>query len=182
MAREKKTQQIDRIVGEIGQSQVVVITDYRGIPAKELTALRRAMSKSGGKFMVVKNTLAIFAAQKAGTDDMVKMLTGPVGMVFGHGDISKTVKTVQEHIRTTGSILSVKGGMLGKRVLDKNAVMALASIPSREVLLTQVVTSLMAPLQRLHYVISSPLRGLAGVLQARAKQLETGGNKPPQAS
>jgi len=181
MAREKKTQLIDRIAEEIAKSQVIVVTDYRGLPAKELTTLRRALNKADGKYLVVKNTLAIFAAKKAGNEEIVRLLTGPVGLAFGHGDITRTVKTIQEHIRATGSAIQIKGGMLGKKALDKSAVLVLAALPSREVLITQVVTALKSPLQRLHYVASAPLRGLVGVLQARAKQLEAS-SKPAASS
>ncbi|MEW6142234.1 MAG: 50S ribosomal protein L10 [Chloroflexota bacterium] len=173
MAREKKTQLIDRIAEEMVKSQVIVVTDYRGLTAKELAILRRAVNKADGKYMVVKNTLAIFAAKKAGNEEMAGLLTGPVGLAFGHGDITRTIKVIQEHIKAASSVLQVKGGLMGKKVLDKNAMLALATLPSREVLIVQVVTSLKSPLQRLHYVTSASLRGLVGVLQARTKQLET---------
>jgi large subunit ribosomal protein L10 len=181
MAREKKGQLIDRIADEIARSEVIVVTDYRGLPAKELTVLRRAMNKADGKYMVVKNTLAILAAKKAGNEELVKLLTGPVGLAFGHGDITRAVKALQEHIRVTGSALQIRGGVLGKKGIDKNAVLFLASLPSREVLIAQVVTALKSPIQRLHYVASAPLRNLVGVLQARVRQLEASG-KPAVAS
>lgn len=175
MPREKKTQLIDRIAEEMARSQVIVVTDYRGLSAKELTALRRSVSKADGRYMVVKNTLAIRAARKVGNEEVVKLLTGPVGLAFGHGEITSTIKAIQEHIRTAGSVLQVRGGILGKKLLDKNELLVLATLPSREVLVAQVVAAVKSPLQRLHYAASAPLRGLAGVLLARAKQLEASG-------
>ncbi|MCX8125631.1 MAG: 50S ribosomal protein L10 [Dehalococcoidia bacterium] len=175
MAREKKTQLIERIAEEIAKSQIVVVTDYRGLPAKELTVLRRAVSKADGRYMVVKNTLATLAARKAGNEEIIKLLSGPVGLAFGYGEVTQTVKVIQEHIKTTGSVLQIKGGVLGGRVLGKSDLLALATLPSREVLVAQLLAALKSPVQRLHFVLSAPLRNLVGVIQARAKQLEAGG-------
>lgn len=172
MAKERKTQIIDEIAEELRKSKIVVVTDYRGLPAKELSALRRHMVKNESGYRVVKNTLARFAARKTGNEKMESLLTGPVALAFGYGDITGTVKALQEHIRTAGSVLQITGALLGDRVIDRKMVLVLAMLPSREVLLAQLLGSLKAPMQRFHYAISSPLRGLAGVLKARVTQME----------
>jgi large subunit ribosomal protein L10 len=172
MAKEQKTKIIDQVAEEFAKSKIIVVTDFRGLTAKELTNLRRQMRKSESGYQVVKNTLAIRAAAKAGKEDLQKLLGGPAAMAYGYSDPSRTVKTILDHIRASTSALQIKGALLGDRLLSKEEVMFLATLPSREVLLARLAGQLMSPLQRLHYVLSSPLRGLAYVLQARVKQME----------
>jgi large subunit ribosomal protein L10 len=175
MAKEQKAKIIDQVADALGKSKVVVVMDYRGIPTKELTQLRRALGKAGGEYEVVKNTLARFAAKKAGMEALDAFLTGPVALAYGYGDIGKTVKAITEHIRATTSALKITGGVLDKKALTRDSVIAIASLPSREVLLAQLAGGLRAPIQRFHFVVSSPLRGLVTVLNARTKQLESSG-------
>ena len=175
MAKEQKAKVIDQVAAALAKSNVVVVMDYRGIPTKELTRLRRALGKAGGQYEVVKNTLARFAAKKAGVEALDAFLTGPVALAFGYGDIGKTVQAITDHIRSAGSALKITGGVLNKKALTRDSIIAIASLPSREVLLAQLAGGLKAPIQRFHFVISAPLSGLVTVLNARSKQLESGG-------
>jgi len=77
-----------------------------------------------------------------------------------------------EYIRTTKSILGIKGGFLEDRVLTAKEVETLARLPSREVLIAQVMAAMQSPIYGLVNVLAGPLRGMMGVLQARIKQLE----------
>jgi len=172
MAKEQKTKIIDQVAEEFAKSKIIVVTDFRGLTAKELTNLRRQMRKSDSGYQVVKNTLAIRAAAKAGKEDLQKLLGGPAALAYGYSDPSRTVKAILDHIKASTSALQIKGALFGDRLLSKEEVMFLATLPSREVLLARLAGQLMSPLQRLHYVLSSPLRGLAYVLKARVKQLE----------
>jgi len=179
MAKEQKTKIIEEIAGEISRSRIIVVTDYRGLTAKEMTVLRRQMRKSEAGYRVVKDTLAILAARKAGREKLETLLKGPVALAFGYGDISAAVKAMLDHIRAAGSALKITGGVLGDRAISKAEVHSIATLPAREVLLALVAGSIKMPLQRMHNALSSPLRGLAGVLQARLKQLESA---PPPAA
>jgi large subunit ribosomal protein L10 len=174
MAKEQKAKVIDQVAAALGKSKVVVVMDYRGIPTKELTQLRRALGKAGGQYEVVKNTLARFAAKKAGLEALNAFLNGPVALAFGYGDIGKTVKAITEHIRSANSALKITGGVLDNKAMNRESIIAIANLPSREVLLAQLAGGLKAPIQRFHFVASAPLRGLVTVLNARAKQLESG--------
>jgi len=179
MAKEEKTQIIEEIAGEISRSKIIVVTDYRGLTAKEMTVLRRQLRKAESGLRVVRDTLAILAARKAGREKLETLLKGPVALAYGYGDITASVKAVLDHIRAAGSALKITGGLLGDRPISKADVQAIATLPSREVLLARVAGSMKMPLQLMHNVLSSPLRGLASVLQARLKQLESA---PPPAA
>jgi large subunit ribosomal protein L10 len=174
MLKEKKGQMIDELASSLSRCTIAVATDYRGLTAKEMVQLRRRLTESGIEYRVIKNTLTRFAAEKAGKGQLETLLTGPVAIAFGYDDVIKPAQVLREHIRSAGSVLQIKGGILGDRLLTAEDVANLAIMPSKDVLLARLVGQLNAPLQALHNVLSAPLRGLLNVMQARIKQVEGG--------
>jgi len=174
MLKEKKGQMIDELASRLSRCTIAVATDYRGLTAKEMVQLRRRLTELGVEYRVIKNTLTRFAAEKAGKKQLEALLTGPVAIAFGYDDVIKPAQVLREHIRSVGSVLQIKGGILGDRLLTAEDVANLAILPSKDVLLARLVGQLNAPLQALHNVLSAPLRGLLNVMQARIKQVEGG--------
>jgi len=172
MIREKKEEKINELAGNLSKCVVAIATDYRGLTAKEMVQLRRQLHQQGVEYKVVKNTLAHFAAEKAGVKGLDQFLTGPLALALSYDDPIKPAKVLMEHIRSAGSVLKIKGGVMGDRILSTADILSLAATPFKEVLIAQLVGRLKAPIYSLHWVLSSPLRGLAGILQARIKQLE----------
>jgi large subunit ribosomal protein L10 len=174
MLKEKKGQMIDELAGNLSRCTIAVATDYRGLTAKEMVQLRRRLTEMGIEYRVIKNTLTRFAAEKAGKKQLETLLAGPVAIAFGYDDVIKPAKILREHIRSTGSVLQIKGGILGDKLLTAEDIANLATMPSRDVLIAKLAGQLNAPLQALHNVLSAPLRGLLNVMQARIKQVEGG--------
>jgi large subunit ribosomal protein L10 len=174
MLKEKKEQMINELASNFSQCTIAVATDYRGLTAKEMVQLRRRLTESGIEYRVIKNTLTRFAAEKAGKGQLESLLSGPVAIAFGYDDVVKPAQALREHIRSTGSVLQIKGGILGDRLLTAEDIANLATMPSREVLISKLMGQLQAPLQGLHNVLSAPLRGFLNVIQARMKQVEGG--------
>ena len=174
MLRERKEQIIDELSERFSRSVVAIATDYRGIPAKEMTELRRRLSAQDIEYRVVKNTLARFAGDKSGMKQVESFLTGPLAIAFSYDDVTKPARVLTEHIRSSGSVLRIRGGILGDRVLGPEEVSNLASLPAREILISMVVGQMKAPLQILHNVLNSPLQGLLNLLQGRIQQVEGG--------
>jgi len=172
MAREKKAQVIDSLQEIFSKCSVGILTDYRGMSTAELSELRRKLSESGIGYRVVKNTLAEFAAKRAGMDELADSFTGPVAVVFGYGEISEPARVLADYIRTSKSTLGIKGGFLGDRLLASRDVETLSTLPSREVLISQVMAGIQSPIVALASLLGSPIRGVVGVLQARIQQLE----------
>jgi large subunit ribosomal protein L10 len=173
MLRKQKEAVINELASSLGKCVVAVATDYRGLTAKEMVQLRRQMHQQGVEYKVVKNTLMRFAAEKAGIKGLDEFLTGPMAIALSYDDAVKPAKILIEHIKSANSVLKVKGGVLGDKVLTAADVISLAATPSKEVLISQLLGRLKSPVYALHFVLSSPLRGLVGVLQARARQLES---------
>lgn len=171
-SRAKKTQIIESLQDAFSKCSISILTDYRGLATPEITALRRRLQESGSEYRVIKNTLARFAAERAGKADLVSSFEGPVAIAFGYGDITAPAKVLVDFIRDVKENISIKGGFLGNRLLTVNDVMTLSTLPSREILLTRILGQMISPISALLGCLTTPMRGLVGVLQARIKQLE----------
>jgi large subunit ribosomal protein L10 len=174
MPREEKVQVVEELSQLLSECSIGILTDYRGLTTAEITELRRSLRSSEIKYRVVKNTLARFAAEKAGKSDLVSYFEGPVAIAFGYGDIVLPAKILADYIKTQKSTLTIKGGFTGDRLFTPADIENLASLPPTEILLAKIVAGIQSPIYRLVNCLSNPMRGLVGVLQARAKQLEGG--------
>lgn len=172
MSREKKVQTIDRLQEAFAKCSVGIFTDYRGLSASEMTVLRRQLRELGIEYRVVKNTLARFAVEKAGRDDLVSFFSGPVAIAFGYGDVIEPARALADYIDSSKASLSIRGGFLSDSLLTAEEVDALARLPSREILLAQVVGGIQSPIAALVNCLTTPIRGIMGGLQARIQQLE----------
>jgi len=171
-SRETKTQIINSLQEAFSKCTISILTDYRGLTTAEMTALRRKLQESGSEYRVVKNTLAKFAAAKAGNDDLVSSFEGPVAIALGYDDMTTPARVLAEYIRDTQLTLSIKGGFSGDRLLSIEDVITLSTLPPRDVLLARVLGQMKSPVSALLGSLTAPLRGLTGVLQARIQQLE----------
>ena len=172
MPREKKAQIIDELQQVFSECRVGIFTDYRGLSVAEMSVLRRSLRNSDIKYRVVKNTLARFAVERAGKNELVSFFEGPVAIAFSYGDITGPARVLAEYIRDSKTSLSIRGGFLGDRVLTPGDVETLATLPSREILLGKLLAGMQSPVITLVSCLANPLRGVIGVLQARIKQLE----------
>ncbi|MFC2007979.1 50S ribosomal protein L10 [Chloroflexota bacterium] len=173
MFREKKAQIIEELQETITKCSIGILTDYRGMSATEINDLRRQLRESGIDYLVVKNTLARFAAERAENNELAVSFEGPTAVAFGYDDISQPAKALADYIRTTRStLMSIKGGFLGTRMLTADNVETLATLPPRDILISQVMSGMQSPIVGLVSVMAAPIRGMLGVLQARIKQLE----------
>ena len=171
MPTEKKAKVVEELQQTMAKSTVIILSDYRGVTAPQLTSLRRKLRASNSEIKVVKNTLARLAAKKSGKEPLVKALDGPTAITFGYGDVAAPVKVLIA-AQAEAEAFTIKGGLLGDTVYPKEQIVTLATLPSREVLVARVLGQMNAPVTRLVGVLASPMRGIMGVLQARIKQLE----------
>ena len=171
MLREKKTGIVKELEEKLARSSIIVTTSYQGIKAKDISALRIALDDPDIEYQVVKNNLIRIAAQRAGKEDVMSIVDGPTAVILGYDDVVKTARLINQYIRSSGLAIAVKGALLSGRTLNASEVMALANLPSREVLISQVVGMLKAPMRGLHNAVSFPLYGLQNVLKARIQEL-----------
>ena len=174
LTREQKERIVSEYVDEFSKSQALTLADYRGLTVANLTRIRLKLRESGNAFLVVKNTLARIALERAGKPVPADFLAGPVAIGLCYGDISPVVKAMNEVAQDT-KLLSLKGAILGSRLVGPEQAEQLVKMPPREVILGQVVGQLQAPLSGLVGVLAGPMRGLLHVLQARSDQLAAAG-------
>jgi large subunit ribosomal protein L7/L12 len=174
--REQKEQTVSDLADKLSRSQIVVVTDYRGLTVSEMSALRGRLRQAGAEYQVAKNTLTRFAAKQAGLTGLVDDLVGPSAIAFGFDDPAALAKSLQEYLRAARtSPLVIKGGVLGDRRVTADEIGRIAELPSRDVVLGQALGSVVAPLTSFLMVVTAPLQNVIGVIEARRQQLEESG-------
>lgn len=179
MLKADKERVVAELVERLQASETLIIADYRGLTHKELDDVRGRLLESGARLSVVKNTLTRRAAEQAGTEALLELLTGPTAIAFVHGgDMVAVARTLDETARSTQR-LSLKGGVLDGRPVGPDAVKELASLPPVDVLQGQVLGAIVAPLTSLLGLVNAPLQGLVGLIDARIDQLGGEAAAPP---
>ena len=170
--KEQKAEQVELLTEKLKKAKVAVLTDYRGLTVKQMQDLRGKLRTGNVEYRVVKNTLARRAADAAGYKDLESELKGPVAIAFGYDDLSLPPRLINEFVRTTRLKLEVVGGVVEGRVFNRDQIKQLADLPSREVLLAQLLGTLQSPVAQLVGIIQTPVQQLIGVLNAYKTKLE----------
>jgi len=170
--KEQKAEQVDLLTEKLKKAKVAVLTDYRGLTVSQMQELRGKLRAGNVEYRVIKNTLARRAADAAGYKDLESELKGPVAIAFGYGDLSLPPRLINEFVRTTRLKVDVVGGLVEGRVVDRDQMRQLADLPSREVLLAQLLGTLQSPVAQLVGIMQTPVQQLIGVLDAYKSKLE----------
>ena len=174
MPTEAKIQRVNVLKDKLERSSIAVAIDHTGISVNEMTDLRRRMRAAGIDFTVVKNSLTYLASEAAGRPQVKGIVQGPTVIAFGYDDPIDVARALIDYIRTTRSILAIRGAVLGDGpVLAPGDVTRMASLPSKPQMVAMLMGQLQSPLQRLLGVLNGPLRNLDALLQARIQQLES---------
>ena len=171
MPTPEKAKTIDELAEKLTKAKLAVVTDYRGLTVAQLGDLRRQLRPLNVEYEVSKNTLVAKAAQKSGITSMSKPMGGPTAIAFCYGDIVAPTKILGDFARIS-KIMTIRGGMLGNKIIGAAEVARLATLPPKEVLVAKLLGSMQSPLVGLMNVLNGPMRGFVTVLQARTKQLE----------
>ena len=178
MPRPEKVAVVDEIRAKVAEADATVLTEYRGLKVHELADLRASLRPTGTEYKVFKNTLARRAMDGPELDSMVSLLEGPVAIAFVRGDAAAAAKALRDFAKGNPALV-VKGGLLGGKVLEPNAIEALAELPSREVLLAQIAGAFQAPLVKAAGLFQALPRNLAYGVKALIDQRIAGGEAAP---
>ena len=169
--RPEKAAVVAEVRDRLASSDAALLTEYRGLNVGEMAALRRSLSSAGGKYTIYKNTMVRLATAELGLD-LADLLTGPTAIAFvGEGedgsssDAAAVAKALRDFSRNNRALV-LKGGVLGDRVLTAEDLVALADLPSRDVLLAQLAGGFQAPLVKLAGLLQALPRNFAYGLQA----------------
>jgi large subunit ribosomal protein L10 len=167
---------VAELVDDLGSAETLIVADYRGLTNKQLEALRDQLIPLGARFRIVKNTLTRRAAEQAGAEALLLMLEGPTAIAFieSSGDPAAVAKALAATAKEA-NVLVLRGGILEGKQLSAEEVEQLATLPPMDVLRSQLVGAIVAPLNALLGLVSAPLRDLHGLVAARIEQLEAQG-------
>jgi large subunit ribosomal protein L10 len=180
MNRDEKAAVIDRIAGELEESQAVFAVDYRGITVSQVADLRARLRAADATFTVVKNSLTERAADKAGAEALKSVLEGPTALTFVRGDAAAAAKALSDAQRVT-EVLAFKGGLMDGQAVSADDIRAIAKLPSREVLYAQLVGTVASPLGTFVRTLNGLLSGIAVQLGQIRDQGLVGGDAAPAA-
>jgi large subunit ribosomal protein L10 len=151
--RSEKEAVIGDVTGLAAKAQTLVMAEYRGITVADMTKLRTSARSNGVSLSVLKNTLARRAVAGSGFEVASDLMTGP--LIYGFStDAVAAAKVVADFAKTNDKLV-IRGGAYGGKVLDVNGVKQLASIPSKEVLLAQLLGLLQSPISRTARVLAA---------------------------
>jgi len=174
MLRKDKEAVVQEATRLLAGTDALFLSDYRGLTVAELTELRGKLREGGATFHILKNTLARRAAADAGRERIVELLTGPTGVTFCGDDPVAPAKALVDFMRTHPQLV-VRGGLLQGSLVDADGVRALSALPSRDVLIGQMVGTMAAPLTGLVTVLQGSISGLARALQQIVDQKTAAG-------
>jgi len=180
ISRERKKELVQQYVERLSQSQGVILADYRGLRVAEMEQLRRAARESGGALQVVKNRLLKLGLAEMGLSLPDEWLQGPTLVAFCTDEMPAMAKAMVDFAKDVPALV-IKGGLLEGSLLSSEQIKDLANLPSREMLLAQVLGTINAPASQVAGVVANGIRQVLNLLQAYVDKLE-GGASAPQAA
>ena len=164
MNKEEKQQTVESLGEQFRSIDSAFLINYRGLKVVDATELRRKIREIDGCYVVVKNTLALLAAKQTKLEQLKPFFEGPTAVAYHRKDVVGLAKLLTE-ISKGNPNFAFKAALVEGKVVPTSEIQAIASMPSREVMLSKLVFILKAPLQRLATVLKAPVRNLALVLK-----------------
>ena len=168
MPTQAKAESVEALKERLGSAKTAVLTEYRGLTVQQISDLRKQLKGAAAEYKVVKNRLARLAVKDSPLDALGPHLKGPTGLAFTKQDPVAVAKALQTFVRTNPQ-LQIKLGLVEGKVLQPTELKALADLPSKEQLRSQIVGAVQGPMAQLVSLLEAPLRELVYVLEARGK-------------
>ncbi|HKX34995.1 MAG TPA: 50S ribosomal protein L10 [Actinomycetota bacterium] len=169
MPNAEKIAKVAALKERIQGAEALLLTEYRGLSVHDATELRRALSEQA-RFAIVKNTLMVRAAADAGVAELEALLEGPTAVAFVQGDVVATAKKVVDAARKFPALV-IKGGYMDGKVLSAAEAQSLATLESREAMLSRVAGMLKAEMTRAASMFEAIQGRFLGVLEAYKEKL-----------
>jgi large subunit ribosomal protein L10 len=173
ISRERKEELVGIYRQQMAESSGVVMANYTALTMPQMQSFRRRASELDGHIFVIKNTLLDVVLKEQGIKAPKGLLSGSTMAVFCHRDVAPVAKLFLGFTKEVEEgRFRVKGGIMEGRALNQAQAQALADLPSREVLLSQVLRTINAPATQVAGVVASGIRQVLNVLQAYVDKLE----------
>ncbi|HFH9063287.1 TPA: 50S ribosomal protein L10 [Streptococcus agalactiae] len=149
----KKAEQVELIAEKMKAASIVVV-DSRGLTVEQDTNLRRSLRESDVEFKVIKNSILIRAAEKAGLEDLKELFVGPSAVAFSNEDVIAPAKVISDFAKDAEA-LEIKGGSVDGKFTSVEEINALAKLPNKEGMLSMLLSVLQAPVRNVAYAVKA---------------------------
>lgn len=163
VTRAKKTEQVEKLGEELKKVSSVIVATYSKLTVAQDYELRKTLRSNGARYRVVKNTLAARAAKGTKVEEVLKGLSGVTSIAYTEGDPVALAKALSKYAKDNPEF-TFKAGVVEGRVISINEIQALATMPSKEELMSKLLFLINAPAQRLVTVMNAVGRDLAVVV------------------
>ena len=150
----KKAEQVAIVAEKMKAAASIVVVDSRGLTVDQDTVLRRNLRESGVEFKVIKNSILTRAAEEAGLEDLKGLFVGPSAVAFSNEDVIAPAKILNDFSKNAEA-LEIKGGAIEGAVASKEEILALATLPNREGLLSMLLSVLQAPVRNVALAVKA---------------------------
>ncbi|MDR1297986.1 MAG: 50S ribosomal protein L10 [Deltaproteobacteria bacterium] len=175
MEKQKKKDVVAALRAEFASGKAVFVTDFKTMTVENMAGLRDKIRQNGATYSVVKNTLTKIAAKGLDAEKLEGLLTGNNGLGVTDGDPVVLAKVLQDFAKEQNKFV-IKGGLLGSQVLSPAQVKALASLPSREVMLSSLLGTMQAvPASLVRVLAAVPRKLLYALAAVRDQKAEASG-------
>jgi len=166
--KSEKQQDLDKLKTELAKVSTVILTTFQGITVENDTKLRRAVQAAGGKYQVVKNTLAELAGTGTPAEGVLKNLKGTNSIAYTNTDPVALAKALTKVAKEVPSF-QFKSGVVEGRVISIAEIQQLATMPSKDELIIKIMFLLNAPAQRIAVTLNALPRNLAATVSEAVK-------------
>jgi large subunit ribosomal protein L10 len=170
----KKTAYVSEFQDKLEKAKVVVLASCEGVNVDQMTDLRKQIRNLGDEIKVVKNTLLQRALNNLGREEFAKHMTGSVAMTFGYADPAAPVKVLFDFSEKAKKF-KFKAGLLGDKMLTPADLVALSKLPSRDQLLSMLLSAMQGTIRNFVSVTQGPIRKFVYALQALKEKKEQAG-------
>jgi large subunit ribosomal protein L10 len=176
VTRAKKIEQTEVLSQDIKQATTAILATFTGMKASQSEELRKTVRSAGAKFQVVKNTLAERAGAGTALESVLKGLVGVNSIAYTTGDPVVLAKALQKYVKDN-PVLKFKAGVVDGRVINVKEIEALATMPSKEEVMSKLLFLINAPAQRLVTVMNAVGRDVAVVINQAVQENKFGGGE-----
>lgn len=177
MPNPEKATTIEEIKEKLNSAKIAILTDFQGLNVAEVTELRKLFRTANIDYKVYKNTLTRLAAEQLGVTGVDKYLVGPTALAFGKSDDLAAPAKIVKDFSAKHQRFKVKAGILNKKAISSEDVIALINMPSREMLIAMVLGGIQSPVSKLLGVLQGPMRNFIGVLKSLADKAGNAGTE-----
>lgn len=175
MNRQEKTDLVGTLSGDFAKAKAAYLTGFTGMTAVKCDELRKRVREAGGRYRVIKNTIARISTKETSIHQHIQKLKGPVGWAYTEADPVALAKVLKK-FREENEVFSYSGGFLEGEPLDAKGVDSLSEMPPREVILAQLLGMISGPARSLATVVQAVPRSLVTVIEQIRKKKEESNN------